>query len=638
MFKKLVIAAAVSATLIGCTATEDNTNSQVIAEAQIQIPEYPVEHFFRNAVTQNVTISPNAGFVAMLKPWQDRMNIFVHPLNEPEKVKRISNQADRDVAGYGWVSDDTIIFARDTGGDENFYLVTTNINTGEEIAITPTTGVLANIVDVLPNQPDEILISTNERTKQTFDVYRYNLKTKKREMVAENPGNIMGWMTDHDGKIRVATTTDGVNTQVLYRDDESSPFRPLKQLNFKQTFAPISFTPDNKNLYVSTRIIRDKAAIIEYDVSADKEIREIFSHPEVDVENVYYSDKKNKLTSVSYTTWKTQRHFLDKETEKTFNKIKAHFPRHEITINNETRDEQQMIVATYSDTEQAIYYHYDVASDKMTKIAEKAPWHKAEHMAEMKPIKYTTRDGLEINGYLTTPKGKAAKDLPLVMLPHGGPWARDYWGYSPTVQMFANRGYAVLQVNFRGSTGYGREFWQKSFKQWGQSMQNDITDGVKWTIEQGIVDEDKICIYGGSYGGYATLAGVTFTPDLYKCGIDYVGVSNLFTFMEAIPPYWKPYLTMLHEMVGHPEKDKAMLEQYSPVFHVDKIKAPLLVLQGAKDPRVVKAESDQIVDALRKRGVEVEYIVKENEGHGFRSLENRLEAYQAMDDFLKKYL
>jgi dipeptidyl aminopeptidase/acylaminoacyl peptidase len=256
----------------------------------------------------------------------------------------------------------------------------------------------------------------------------------------------------------------------------------------------------------------------------------------------------------------------------------------------------------------------------------------------MKPIEFTSRDGLKIHGYLTTPRGKEAKDLPLVMLPHGGPWARDSWGFQPEVQMFANRGYAVLQVNFRGSTGYGREFWEKSFKQWGQTMQNDITDGVSWTINEGIVDKEKICIYGGSYGGYATLAGVTYTPDLYKCGIDYVGVSNLFTFMESIPPYWEQYLAMLHEMVGHPEKDKEMMTQYSPVYNVDKIKAPLLVLQGAKDPRVVKAESDQIVEALNKRGVEVEYIVKENEGHGFRSLENRLEAYEAMDKFLKQHL
>jgi dipeptidyl aminopeptidase/acylaminoacyl peptidase len=639
MFKKLFIAAAISVTLLGCSTTDENQED--IQNTSIQsepIPEYSVDYFFKNSVTRSVTLSPKANYVAMLKPYKDRMNIFFHPINQPEKVKRISNQIDRDVVGYGWVSDDTVIYARDTGGDENYYLVTVNIDTGEELVITPKNGVVAGIIDVLPNQEDEILISTNQRDKRIFDVYRYNLKTKSMTLAAKNPGNYSGWMTDHDGKIRVAMVTDGVNSQVLYRDNESQPFKILKQLNFKQGFNPLGFTPDNKNLYVSTRITRDKATLIEYDVVQDKEIREIFTHPDVDISGISYSDVLNKIVSVNYTTWKDQRHFLDKSAEHTFNKIQAKLPDSQLSISSISRDEQQMIVVSYSDVDRAAYYHYDVSTDTLTPIAKNAPWHNAQHMSFMKPIEFTSRDGLKIHGYLTTPRGKEAKDLPLVMLPHGGPWARDSWGFQPEVQMFANRGYAVLQVNFRGSTGYGREFWEKSFKQWGQTMQNDITDGVSWTINEGIVDKEKICIYGGSYGGYATLAGVTYTPDLYKCGIDYVGVSNLFTFMESIPPYWEQYLAMLHEMVGHPEKDKEMMTQYSPVYNVDKIKAPLLVLQGAKDPRVVKAESDQIVEALNKRGVEVEYIVKENEGHGFRSLENRLEAYEAMDKFLKQHL
>jgi dipeptidyl aminopeptidase/acylaminoacyl peptidase len=639
MFKKLFIAAAISATLVGCNATEENqTNTQSAQVQNIQIPEYPVDYFFRNSITRSVTISPNANYVAMLKPYKDRMNIFFQPINQPEKAKRISNQIDRDVAGYGWISDDTVIYARDTGGDENYYLVTVNIHSGEELAITPKSGVVARVVDVLPNQKNEILISTNQRDKRIFDVYRYNLKTKATSLVAQNPGSYSGWMTDHDGKIRVAMQTDGVNTQVLYRDDESQPFKVLKQLNFKQGFEPLGFTPDNKNLYVSTRITRDKATLIEYDIAQDKEVKEIFSHPDVDISGISYSDVHNKITSVNYTTWKNQHHFLDKGAEQTFKKIQSKLPNSQLSISSSSRDEQQMIVVSYSDVERPVYYHYDVKSDSLSPLAQNAPWHNSEHMSYMKPIEFKSRDGLKIHGYLTTPRGKEAKDLPLVMLPHGGPWARDSWGFQPEVQMFANRGYAVLQVNFRGSTGYGREFWEKSFKQWGKAMQNDITDGVNWTIDQGIVNKDNVCIYGGSYGGYATLAGVTYTPDLYKCGIDYVGVSNLFTFMESIPPYWKQYLAMLHEMVDHPEHDKEMMTKYSPVYNVDKIKAPLLVLQGAKDPRVVKAESDQIVDALTKRGIDVEYIVKENEGHGFRSLENRLEAYQAMDKFLKQHL
>jgi dipeptidyl aminopeptidase/acylaminoacyl peptidase len=258
-------------------------------------------------------------------------------------------------------------------------------------------------------------------------------------------------------------------------------------------------------------------------------------------------------------------------------------------------------------------------------------------MAEMKPISYTSRDGLKINGYLTLPIGMEAKNLPVVINPHGGPWARDNWGYNPEVQLLANRGYAVLQMNFRGSTGYGKEFWESSFKKWGQEMQNDITDGVKWLIDEGIADPDRVAIYGGSYGGYATLAGITNTPDLYAAAVDYVGVSNLFTFMETIPPYWEPYKKMLYEMVGDPStKDSIMMKANSPVFHVDKIKAALFIAQGANDPRVVQAESDQMVEALKKNGVTVQYMLKENEGHGFRNEENRFDFYNAMTDFLDK--
>jgi dipeptidyl aminopeptidase/acylaminoacyl peptidase len=258
-------------------------------------------------------------------------------------------------------------------------------------------------------------------------------------------------------------------------------------------------------------------------------------------------------------------------------------------------------------------------------------------MADMKPITYTSRDGMTIHGYLTLPVGMEAENLPVVINPHGGPWARDNWGFNPEVQFLANRGFAVLQMNFRGSTGYGKKFMESSFKKWGQEMQNDITDGVKWLIKEGIADENRIAIYGGSYGGYATLAGITNTPDLYAAAVDYVGVSNLFTFMESIPPYWEPYKEMLYEMVGNPNtKDSIMMRANSPVFHVDKIKTPLFVAQGANDPRVVQAESDQMVEALKKNGVTVEYMLKKNEGHGFRNLENRIDFYNSMIEFLNE--
>ena len=300
--------------------------------------------------------------------------------------------------------------------------------------------------------------------------------------------------------------------------------------------------------------------------------------------------------------------------------------------------EDKYLARTYSDRSMGAYYYYDTTTGQLEKIVEVSPWLDEADMSPMKPIQYTSRDGLTIHGYLTLPKGSDSHRLPVVVNPHGGPWVRDSWGYNPEVQLLASHGYAVLQVNYRGSTGYGRAFWQKGFKQWGRAMQDDITDGVRWLVAEGIADPARIAIYGASYGGYATLAGITFTPELYACAIDYVGVSNLFTFMETIPPYWKPYLEMLYEMVGHPQQDEELLRASSPVFHIDKIQAPLFVVQGANDPRVNIDESDQIVRSLRSRGIDVPYLVKYNEGHGFANEENRFEFYKAMLGFLEKHL
>jgi len=311
---------------------------------------------------------------------------------------------------------------------------------------------------------------------------------------------------------------------------------------------------------------------------------------------------------------------------------------YEVAVQSENLAEDTLIIAAYNDRTLGRRYVYSVKTDTLTELGEINPRINPADMATMQAITYTTRDGLTINGYLTVPVKSEAKNLPVIINPHGGPWVRDSWGYNPAIQFLANRGFAVFQMNYRGSTGYGRAFWEKSFKQWGRAMQDDITDGVQWLIKEGIADPKRVGIYGGSYGGYATLAGVTFTPELYAAAVDYVGVANLFTFMETIPPYWKPYLSMMYEMVGDPENDKAVLRQTSPVFHADKIKTPLFIAQGANDPRVNKDESDQMVAALRKRGVDVQYMVKENEGHGFHNEENQFDFYGAMEAFFRKHL
>jgi dipeptidyl aminopeptidase/acylaminoacyl peptidase len=458
------------------------------------------------------------------------------------------------------------------------------------------------------------------------------------KLIAENPGNISGWMTDHDGNLRVAITSDGVNTSLLYRDSESESFKTILTTDFKVRVDPLFFTFDNKNLYVASNRNRDKSAIYTFDITETQEKELIFENDQVDVSGLMYSKKRKVLTGVSYTVAKREIFFFDDWRKDIQNKLERKFPGYEVGITSFSKDEKNAVVVTYSDKSRGTYYSYDVEKNELNELAKISPWLNEDHMAEMKPITYTSRDGLTIPGYLTLPVGSGGKNLPFVVHPHGGPWARDSWGYNSEVQFLANRGYAIFQMNFRGSTGYGRKFWESSFKQWGKTMQDDITDGVNWLIDQGIADPDRIAIYGASYGGYATLAGLAFTPDLYTCGVDYVGVSSLFTFMESMPPYWELYRSMMYEMVGHPENDKEMLASASPLLHVENIKVPLFIAQGANDPRVKKTESDQIVEALKARGIEVPYMVKDNEGHGFYNEENQFDFYREMEKFLEKYL
>ena len=600
-------------------------------------PLIPMKDFFRNPEKVGFSISPNGEYMAFLQPWEKRLNVFVEKIGSGQAT-RVTSAKERDITNYAWKGDTRIVYVQDTGGDENFRLYAVGIDGSNPKDLTPFEKVRAQIIDRLERNENEILVGLNKRNPQIHDVYRINVNTGEMQMIAENPGNYTGWGTDWDGKLRIAITTDGVNNTFMFRNTEEEKFAPVVTTTFRETITPLLFTPDNKQLYVATNIGRDKTAIVKYDVENKKELEKIFEHPEVDVTNLLSSRKRRAITGVSYTTDKAQHHFIDKQRADLQRDLERRLPGYEVRLAGCNLEEDKCLVRTFTDRSRGAYYFYDLKSKDFRKLADVSPWLNEQHLVPMKPIKYQSRDGLTIHGYLTLPKGVPPRNLPVVVNPHGGPWFRDSWGYNSEVQFLANRGYAVLQVNFRGSTGHGRKFWEASFKQWGKAMQDDITDGVKWLIKEGIADPKRVGIYGGSYGGYATLAGLTFTPDLYAAGVDYVGVSNIFTFIKAFPPYWKPYLEMVYEMVGHPEKDKDLLTAASPVFHSKNIKVPLLIAQGANDPRVNKAESDQMVEALKARGIEVPYIVKANEGHGFSNEENRFEFYRAMEEFLGKHL
>lgn len=604
---------------------------------EMKPPVIPLRDFFKNPEKTGFKISPDGKYFSYLAPLNNRMNIYVQKIGK-DFVTRITNEIDRDIRIYFWANENRILFLKDIGGDENFKLFGVNIDGSNFKVLTDFEGVMTQIIDKLEDIPEEIIIGLNKRNPEIFDAYRLNIVTGEMNIIAENPGNIVGWLADHNGKLRVAITSDGVNKSILYRETEQDEFKAVLTTSFKESVSPFFFTFDNKNVYASSNLGRDKSAIVEFALAQGKEINLIYQNPDFDVSDLSYSRKRKVLKYASYTSWKREKHFFDDETKQLFEKLGKSIGKYEIEIQAYNKNEDKYIIRTYSDRSLGAYYLYDINTGKLEKITDVGPWLNEDDLAEMKPVKYQSRDGLTIHGYLTLPKGVQAKNLPVVINVHGGPWHRDVWGYNPEVQFLVNRGFAVLQMNFRGSTGYGKKFWEASFKQWGRAMQDDVTDGVNWLIEQEIADKDRIAIYGGSYGGYVTLAGLTFTPEIYACGVDYVGISSMFTFMKSIPPYWKPFLDMIYEMVGDPVKDSLMLAEVSPALHADKIKVPLFIAQGANDPRVNKEESDQMVQALKDRGIDVEYLVKENEGHGFRNEENRFEFYEAMEKFLKKHI
>lgn len=605
--------------------------------------KYSVEDFFRNPETSGFKISPDGKYISYLSPYERRKNIFVRKIGQLEGI-RITSEIDRDIDGYTWANNNRLIYIKDEGGNENFSLYAVDKNGSNQKNLTPFENIRIEIIDDLEEIEDELIIGMNKNNPMLFEPYRININTGQIAQLATNDNvaePISGWITDHEGDIRIAIKMkDGINTCITYRENPKGEFKEVITTNFKEQLQPLFFEFDNSNIiFASSNINRDKEVIIRFDLNEGKEIGEIiFGHPEVDVTRLGYSKKRKVLTSVSYTTEKRNYYFLDEKVKTIFDFLESKLKGKEIVIVDHDKEENIFIVRTYSDKSLGSYYLYNDIHKTLDEVAKVSPWLEEEEMSDQNPFEYLSRDGLKIHGYLTIPKGVKVEKLPLIVHPHGGPWHRDVWGFSQEIQLFADRGFAVLQINFRGSTGYGRSFWEAGFKKWGREMQNDITDGVLKLINDGIADPNKIAIYGGSYGGYATLAGICYTPELYSAAVDYVGVSNLFTFLNTIPPYWKPYLDMMYEMVGHPEQDQEYLSASSPALNADKIKTPLFVVQGANDPRVNIDEADQIVRTLRNNGTDVLYMVKYDEGHGFRKEENRFEFYKSMLGFLIEHL
>ena len=615
-------------------------NFSLVAQQSTPAPLYELRDFFKNPQRSGYALSDDGSMLGFLQPVEvgqnTRLNIFVQTIDKGKpigKPRQLTHETERDVDGFFWKGPNTVVYAKDLKGDENYHVLAVDAKTATVKDLTPFDNVRAGIQDDLEDDPDHLLIAHNARNPEAFDVYRVNIHTGEHEQVAENPGNIIGWQTDHKGKVRLAIASD-----VLYRDTEDNEFKVIIQTDFRTDVSPQFFDKENQKFYALSNRNRDTAALVLIDPTQPDDEQLIFENAKYDLLGAGYSKLRHVLTATFFESDKLHFHFFDEISAIRHERLKQLLSGFETSLQSATRDEKTFIVAAYSDRTQGHRFIYHDETQQLHHLGEINPTLNPAHMASMKPIRFTARDGLEIHGYLTLPVGVEARDLPVVVNPHGGPWARDSWGFNPEVQFLANRGYAVLQINFRGSTGYGRKFWEASFGQWGLAMQDDISDGVAWLLKRGIADPNKLAIYGGSYGGYVTLMALCKTPDVYAAGIDYVGVSNLLTFMNTIPPYWRPLLEKMYAMVGHPEKDAERLEATSPALNAQHIKTPLFIAQGAQDPRVNKAESDQMVTALKARNIDVEYMVKENEGHGFHNEENKFEFYQRMEQFLALHL
>lgn len=607
------------------------------------------ELFFGNPQISAGQLSPDGKYISFMKPYQGIMNVWVKEFAEPFDKARPVTDSKRPLYGYRWTEDGKyILFVKDSAGDENINLFAVDPNaspaadaeTPKSRNLTPLKDVTARIVHVSQNNPDLLWVGLNDRDKAWHDLYRLEISTGELELIYQNVDRITGYEFDWDDHLRLLSRTDPAgNTTLLRKDDDK--LVPIYETSVTENARVAGWDAKNENLYlVTNKGELDLMTLFKMNPET-KALKLLESDPKkrVDFGGLRMDRNTREIISTSYTDDKTRYSWRDKAWEANYKFLQQEFPGREVAFQSATKDYTKFLIAVHGDKYAAEAWYFDARKGELIHQYTPRPELKEveAHLAPMTPIRYASSDGLEIPGYLTVPTGKEAKNLPVVVLVHGGPKGpRDRWGYDPQVQFLANRGYAVLQPNFRASGGYGKRFLNAGDLQWGKLMQDDITWGVKHLIEKGIADKDRVAIMGGSYGGYATLAGLAFTPDVYACGVDIVGPSNIFTLLNSIPPYWEAGRAFLYGMVGDPKTDegKQQIREASPLFSADKISRPLLIVQGANDPRVKQAEADQIVIALRDQGQKVSYLLADDEGHGFAKPVNRMAMYAEIEAFL----
>lgn len=605
-------------------------------QRRAELRTIPVNDFFKSQDKIGYRLSPDGKNLSYLRLQGEDRNIYIEDI-ATGKGKNITRLKGKNIGFYFWVSNDELIYYKDidAGSSQSDMYIVDKEGKNERQLISNEKSRLKVIEDQLIDN-NYLLVSSNKRDSTVFDVYRLNVRNGEMKMAAKNPGNIIDWRTDAEGKLRLAVSSDGVNSTVLYRSSESQPFKPVLTSNFKDTFKPIAFSHNKPHIiYAISDINRDKAALVEVDCHTGKELRNLVCNDTLNITEAQYSRKQQKISFVVYETWKKEKHFLDDSVKQIYANLDKLLPKTETRIFDKDKAENVFIVRTFTDRNPGSYYLYTASTGKLKKLSDFNASIQEKEMCEMKPVSYQSRDGLTIHGYLTLPLNKVAENLPVVVLPHDGPEGRNLWGYNPDVQFLANRGYAVFQVNYRGSSGYGKSFVAAGFKQWGGKIQDDIDDGVKWLVKRKIADPKRVAMYGTGLGGFIALSSLYLSPGVYACAASNSGVINLFTYLKSIPPYQKPILQMYYEVIGNPLTGIGKMRSASPLFQTDRINAPVFLAQDIKDPSNNAGEARQFVKNLKKRNVDVTYL--ENEGNIFagKNEAGRRKFYNSLDEFLE---
>ena len=598
-----------------------------------------LDDFFRTFDKAYYHISPDGKSLSYLKLQDKKLDLFVENLATGNSVQ-LTHLTEKTISFHFWTSNNELIYyTEDESKDRRSDIFVINKDGSKQVQLSANEKTRLKVIEDQLIDDKYIIVASNKRDSTVFDVYRLNVRNGQMDIAAKNPGNVTEWMTDRKGTLKLAIASDGVNETLLYRENENQSFKPILSNNFQTTFQPVAFAENDQNLlYAISSVNRDKNALVALDLKTGKEKQVLFADDSLNVVDARYSRAKKKMLFVTYESWKKKKYYLDDVSKNTYGTIDELLPGSEWRIVDKNKAENVFVIRTFTDKNPGSYYLYFADQNRLRKLTDINSAIKEDRMSDMKPISFKSRDGLIINGYLTLPRNKKAANLPVVVLPHGGPGGRNSWGYNAEVQFLANRGYAVLQVNYRGSTGYGKAFYVAGFKQWSDKIQQDVNDGANWLITQKIANPKKIAIYGNGFGGYIALNCLYKNPDLYSCGGSNSGVINLFSYLKTIPPFLKSNLQMYYEIIGNPVTDTDYMRFASPVFHADRFKSPLFIAQNPKDPRVNVAEGVQFIKELKKRNVPVTYIEKEEGPNPVLRQQGRTALYKALEEFLKTNL